>query len=85
MIMIIILATPGLSAAHRLSPVAPVAATLSLWCTGYSFRWLLLLQSVGSRAWALVAVAHGLSCSEVCGIFPGQGLNPRPLHWQADS
>ena len=79
-----ILATPGLSAAHRLSPVEAVAATLSLWCTGHSFQWL-LLQSAGSRAWSSVAVAHGLSCSGVCGIFPGQGSNPRPLHWQADS
>ena len=28
---------------------------------------------------------HGLTCSEACGIFPHQGLNPRLLHWQADS
>ena len=42
------------------------------------------------RAWALgaqasVVVAHGLSCSTACGIVPDQGLNPCPLHWQADS
>ena len=30
-------------------------------------------------------VAHGPSCSEACGIFPDQGLNPCPLHWQVDS
>ena len=30
-------------------------------------------------------MAHGLSCSTACGIFPDQGSNPRPLHWQADS
>ena len=30
-------------------------------------------------------MAHGLSCSAACGIFPDQGLNPCPLHWQADS
>ena len=30
-------------------------------------------------------MAHGLSCSTACGIFPDQGLNPCPLHWQADS
>ena len=45
------------------------------------------LSSCGS--WALdaglVVVAHGLSCSAACGIFPDQGLNPCPLHWQADS
>ena len=38
------------------------------------------LWSVGS-----VVVAHGLSCSVACGIFPDQGSNPCPLHWQADS
>ena len=27
---------------------------------------------------------HGLSCSEACGIFPDQGLNPCPLLWQVD-
>ena len=32
-----------------------------------------------------VVVAHGLSCSVACGIFPDQGSNPCPLHWQADS
>ena len=36
-------------------------------------------------ALASVVVAHGLSCSVACGIFPDQGSNPRPLHWQADS
>ena len=40
-------------------------------------RWL---QGAGS-----VVVAHGLSCSAACGIFPYQGPNPCPLHWQADS
>ena len=28
-------------------------------------------------------MAHGLSCSTACGIFPDQGSNPCPLHWQA--
>ena len=37
------------------------------------------LYSTGS-----VVEAHGLSCSEVCGIFSDQGLNPCLLHWQAD-
>ena len=32
----------------------------------------------------LVAVVHGSSCSEACGIFLDQGLNPCSLHWQAD-
>ena len=30
-------------------------------------------------------VAHGLSCSTACGIFPDQRSNLCPLHWQADS
>ena len=30
-------------------------------------------------------MAHGLSCSAACGIFPGRGSNPCPVHWQADS
>ena len=33
----------------------------------------------------LVVVVHGLCCSTACGIFPDQGLNLLPLHWQADS
>ena len=32
----------------------------SLWYAGFSFWWLLLLQSMGSRAQASVVVAHGL-------------------------
>ena len=33
----------------------------------------------------LSSVAHGLSCSAACGIFPDQGSNPSPLHRQVDS
>ena len=41
-------------------------------------------------AWALdahasVVVARRLSCPVACGIFPDQGSNSYPLHWQADS
>ena len=32
-----------------------------LWCVGFSLRWLLLLQSTGSRWWASVVAACGLS------------------------
>ena len=45
----------------------------------------LSLRSTGSRRAGSVVVAHGLSCSTACGIFPDQGLNRCPLHWQADS
>ena len=30
-------------------------------------------------------MVHGLSCSAARGIFPDQGLNSHPLHWEADS
>ena len=53
-----------------------------------------LLQHVGSEVTAAVpglwstsstAVAHGLSCSETCGVFPDQGSDPCLLHWQAET
>ena len=34
---------------------------------------------------APVVVLHGLTCFESCGIFPDQGSNSGPLHWQATS
>ena len=43
------------------------------------------LRSTGSRRAGSVIVAHRPSCSAACGIFPDQGSNPCPLHWQADS
>ena len=43
------------------------------------------LRSTGSRRAGSAIVAHGPSCSAACGIFPDQGSNPCPLHWQADS
>ena len=41
--------------------------------------------STGSRRTGSEIVAHGPSCSAACGIFPDQGSNLCPLHWQADS
>ena len=54
-------------------------------CAGLSPSRPLLLRSTGSRCAGSVVVAHGPSCSVACGIFPDQGSNPCPLHWQADS
>ena len=54
-------------------------------CTGLSLSRPLLLWSTGSRRAGSVIVAHRPSCSAACGIFPDQGSNPCPLHWQADS
>ena len=54
-------------------------------CAGLSLPRPLLLLSTGSRRAGSVVVAHGPSRSVACGIFPDQGSNPCPLHWQADS
>ena len=54
-------------------------------CAGLLLSRPLLLRSTGSRRAGSVIVAHGPSCSVACGIFPDQGSNPCPLHWQADS
>ena len=54
-------------------------------CAGLSLSWPLLLRSMGSRPTVSVVVAHRPSHSVACGIFPDQGSNPFPLHWQADS
>ena len=66
-------------AARRLFLVVASGATLrcGVWAS-HCGAWAL-----GARA--SVVVAHGFSCSVACGIFPDQGLNPCPLHWQADS
>ena len=68
-----------------LSPAAASGGHSSSRCAGLSPQRPLLLQSTGSRCAGSVVVAHGLSCSVACGIFPDQGPNPCPLHWQADS
>ena len=68
-----------------LSLVAASGGHSSSQCAGLSLSRPLLLQSTGSRCAGSVVVAHGPSCSAACGIFPDQGLNPCPLHWQADS
>ena len=85
---------------HRLSLVAVIRVYSSLQSTGFSLQWLLSLQSTGSSCVGFsscstqahelqlagsVVVAHGLSCYMECGIFPDQGSNPCPLHWQANS
>ena len=41
-------------------------------------------QSTGSRRAGSVVMVHRLSCFTVYGMFLDQGLNPCPLHWQAD-
>ena len=68
-----------------LSPVVASGGHSSSRCAGLSLWRPLLLQSTGSRRAGSVVVAHGSRCSAACGIFPDQGSNPCPLHWQADS
>ena len=59
-----------------LSLVAASGGHSSSRCAGRSLSRPLLLQSTGSRRAGSVVVAHGLSCSAACGIFPDQGSNP---------
>ena len=54
-------------------------------CVGLPPPRPLPLRSTGPRHAGSAVVAHGPSCSTACGILPDQGLNPCPLHWQADS
>ena len=68
-----------------LSLVAASGGHSSSRCAGLSLSRPLPLRSTGSRRTGSVTVAHGPSCSAACGIFPDQGSNPCPLHWQADS
>ena len=67
------------------------------YCIGFSCcgaQGMFRLQQLGHLGSVVVApglstgsviVAHKLSCSAACGIFPDQGSNPCLLHWQANS
>ena len=52
---------------------------------GLSFQWVLLQWNTAPELVGSAVVVCGLSCPELCGIFPDQWLNPRPLHWQVSS
>ena len=47
-------------AVRRLSLVAVSGGYSSFWCTGFSLRWLLLLQRTGSRHVGSVVVTRRL-------------------------
>ena len=87
------LAVLGLRFVRGLSPVAASGGHSSLRCgdrsssrcAGLSLSRPLPLRGTGSRRAGSVIVAHGPSHSAARGIFPDQGSNPCPLHWQADS
>ena len=79
------MAVLGLRFCARAFLVAASGGHSSSRCADLSLSWPLLLRSTGSRCAGSIIVAHGPSCSAACGILPDQGLNPCPLHWQADS
>ena len=75
-------------AVHRLLiAVASLVAEHGLQAHGLQQLWHMgsAVVARGPQSAGSVVVAHGLSCSAACGIFPDQGSNPCPLHWQADS
>ena len=57
------------------------AQVVGLWASVFAACGL---SSAGSSVGSVVVV-WGPSCSMACGIFPEQGWNPCPLHWQVDS
>ena len=85
------LAVLGLCCCTGLLSLVAVSGGYSL-AACFSLTWLLLLWSSGSRRVSFsscgsqaldtgsIVVAHRLSCSEACGIFPDQGSNPWLLH-----
>ena len=68
-------------------------AVASLCCRAWALgAWASVVVPCGLSSSSSRALEHrlsscgaGLSCSEACGIFPDQGSNPCPLHWQVDS
>ena len=90
----LLLAALGLCCCTRAFSSCRVRASLPLWCTGFLLQWLLLLQSMCSRA-SVVAVhglsscvTHRLSCPVACVILLDQGSNGHPCfarqifnHW----
>ena len=83
-LFVIYLAVLGLVAAQAFLELRRAGAPLGCRAQASLFRGF---SCCGARLWSIgsVVVAHGLSCSAAWGVFPDQGLNPRLLHWQADS
>ena len=70
---------------HIYSLCSVFVAVWAFLSMGFSLQWLLLFQSTGSRAWALVVSAPRLNCSMTHGISLDQGWSPYALHWHVDS
>ena len=79
------LAALGLHCWAQAFPSCNTRGLLFIEVVGFSLRWLLLLQSTGSRHVGSVVTVLGLSFPVSCGIFLDQRSNPCPLPWQADS
>ena len=84
-IFLLFLAVLGLCFSARAFSSCGKRGLLFIAGTGLSLSWPLFLRSTGSGRAGSVVVARGPSCSAACGIFPDQGSNLCPLHWQADS
>ena len=56
----------------------PCWGAWALGCVGFSSC------DSGALEHSSLVMAHRLSCSAVCGVFPDQGSNPRLLHLQTD-
>ena len=79
----------GLCSAHGLSLVVGDGGSSLLWCVCFSLWGLLFLQRTGFRLRGFSsrgsrAIDAG-SVVVVRGLSSEQGLNPCPLHWQANS
>ena len=79
------MAVLGLRFCARASPSCSKRGPLLIACAGLSPSRPPLLWSTGSRRAGSVTMAHRPSRSAAREIFPDQGPNPRPPHWQADS
>ena len=67
-------------ATSRLFLVAVSGGYSLLWCTGLTTSGFSYCRAQNLGHTDSVVVAHGLSCSAACVIFPDQGLNLCPLH-----
>ena len=75
----------GLHCCARVSSICGEWGLLFVVAHGLLLVVASLIVEHGSRCSSSVVVARGLSCPVAYGIFPDQGVNPCPLHWQVDS
>ena len=81
----------GTQALGAWAPVVPAQVERRPWVRGLPWSQLWwntgprCMGSCGSSTTAQWLLCTSFSCSTEHGIFLDQGLNPSPLHWQADS